>query len=72
MGHQRRPAPPDLDLKLRETVCTPIRQSTSRYALGALPKDAQHDYGPIHIEFHELVLIDRRLGTLTLLVAADD
>ncbi|MFI2242550.1 hypothetical protein [Streptomyces chrestomyceticus] len=66
------PLPPELDVKLREAVYTPIRQATSRYALGALPEDAYHDYGPIHIEFHELVLIDRCLGTLTLLVAADD
>lgn len=49
-----------------------MRQATSRYALGALPESALHDYGPIHIEFHELVLIGRSLGTLALLVAADD
>ncbi|WP_329395013.1 hypothetical protein [Streptomyces melanogenes] len=66
------PLPPDLDARLHEAVYTPIRQSTHRYVLGALPEDAHHDYGPIHIEFHELVLIDRRLGTLALLVAADD
>lgn len=68
----RVPRPPDLDAKLQEAVYTQIRQATSRYTLGAIPEDAHHDYGPIHIEFHELVLIDRRLGTLTLLVAADD
>ncbi|MGW7182818.1 hypothetical protein ACWGII_19125 [Streptomyces sp. NPDC054855] len=66
------PLPPDLDARLQEAVYAPIRHATSRYALGTLPEDAHHDYGPIHIEFHELVLIDRRLGTLTLLVAADD
>jgi hypothetical protein len=66
------PLPPELDARLQEAVYTPIRHATSRYALGALPEDAHHDYGPIHIEFHELVLIDRRLGTLALLVAADD
>ncbi|WP_229852971.1 hypothetical protein [Streptomyces albospinus] len=66
------PLPPPLDARLHEAVYTPIHQATSRYALGALPEDAQHDYGPIHIEFHELVLIDRRIGTLALLVAADD
>lgn len=66
------PLPPDLDAKLQEAVYVPIRQATSRYALGALPEHAHHDYGPVHIEFHELVLIDRRLGTLSLLVAADD
>ncbi|MGW7456688.1 hypothetical protein [Streptomyces sp. NPDC054797] len=66
------PLPPGLDARLHEAVYAPIRHATSRYALGALPENAQHDYGPIHIEFHEFVLIDRRLGTLTLLVAADD
>ncbi|MDQ0846979.1 hypothetical protein QFZ68_006659 [Streptomyces sp. V1I6] len=66
------PLPPDLDARLREAVYIPIRQATSRYALGDLPEDAHHDYGPIHIEFHELVLIDRRVGTLALVVAADD
>ncbi|MGK9462043.1 MULTISPECIES: hypothetical protein [unclassified Streptomyces] len=66
------PLPPGLDTRLREAVYEPIRQATSLYALGALPEDARHDYGPIHIEFHELVLIDRRMGTLALLVAGDD
>ncbi|MFD7232243.1 hypothetical protein [Streptomyces sp. NPDC059881] len=64
--------PADLEARLHEAVFTPIRRATSRYALGPLPEDAHHDYGPIHIEFHELVLIDRHTGTLALLVAADD
>ncbi|MEV7569402.1 hypothetical protein [Streptomyces tanashiensis] len=64
--------PADLDERLHEAVYTPIRQATSWYALGDLPDDAHHDYGPLHIEFHELVLVDRRTGVLTLLVAADD
>ncbi|KPH99854.1 hypothetical protein OV450_0702 [Actinobacteria bacterium OV450] len=66
------PLPPDLGAKLREAVYAPIRQATSRYVLGTLPDDAHHDYGPLHVDFHELVLIDRRIGALTLLVAADD
>ncbi|WP_331766887.1 hypothetical protein [Embleya sp. NBC_00896] len=64
--------PAALEARLQEVVYTPIRQATSRYALSALPDDAHHDYGPIHIEFHELVLVDRARGTLALLVAADD
>ncbi|TGG80051.1 hypothetical protein D8771_23105 [Streptomyces albus] len=64
--------PADLEKRLHEAVYTPIRQATSRYALRDLPDDAHHDYGPIHIEFHELVLVDRSTGVLTLLVAADD
>ncbi|MFD4657815.1 hypothetical protein ACFWP2_19550 [Kitasatospora sp. NPDC058444] len=66
------PVPADLEERLQEAVYTPIRRATSRYALGDLPDDAHHDYGPIHIAFHELVLIDRRAGLLVLLVAADD
>ncbi|MFG2880155.1 hypothetical protein ACGFYU_34940 [Streptomyces sp. NPDC048337] len=66
------PLPADLVARLDEEAYAPIRRATSRYALGELPEDARHDYGPIHIEFHELVLIDRRAGTLALLVAADD
>ncbi|MGI5376984.1 hypothetical protein ACQEV2_22585 [Streptomyces sp. CA-251387] len=64
--------PAALDARLREVAYEPIRDATSRYALGALPEDARHDYGPIHIEFHELVLVDRGSGVLSLLVAADD
>nr|WSX48398.1 hypothetical protein OG409_05155 [Streptomyces sp. NBC_00974] len=64
--------PEALASRLHQEVYTPIRQATSTYLLGPLPEDAFHDYGPIHIEFHELVLIDRPAATLTLLVAADD
>ncbi|MEX0171442.1 hypothetical protein MRBLMG1_004096 [Streptomyces sp. LMG1-1-1.1] len=58
--------------RLQEAVYATIHQATSRYALGNLPDDAHHDYGPIHSEFHELVLVDRGSGVLTVLVAADD
>ncbi|MER6124745.1 hypothetical protein ABT173_19280 [Streptomyces sp. NPDC001795] len=64
--------PRALEARLHETVYTPIHRATSRYALGDLPEEAQHDYGPVHFEFHELVLIDHSIGILTLLVAADD
>ncbi|MFB7997026.1 hypothetical protein ACFC4G_29895 [Streptomyces sp. NPDC056002] len=64
--------PQELEARLMEHPYAPIRTATSRYALGELPEDALHDYGPIHIDFHELVLIDRPAATLTLLVAADD
>lgn len=66
------PLPTALSERLREAVYDPVRRATSRYLLGPLPEDAQHDYGPIHIEFHELVLIDRAVGVLSLVVAADD
>lgn len=64
--------PVALEARLREAVYEPIRRATSRYVLAPLPEDARHDYGPIHGEFHELVLIDSDLGVLDLVVAADD
>jgi hypothetical protein len=33
---------------------------------------AFHDWGGVHNEFHEAVLLDRTSRTLTLVVAADD
>ncbi|MET9398463.1 hypothetical protein [Kitasatospora sp. NPDC002965] len=64
--------PVGLDTRLTTDVCTPIRNATSRYLLGELSEDACLDYGPVHVEFHEPVLIERRMGVLTLLVAAAD
>ncbi|MET7301051.1 hypothetical protein [Embleya sp. NPDC005575] len=61
-----------LEARLRQEIHTPIRTATARYVLGPLPEDALHDYGPIHIDYHELVLIDRPAAVLILLVAADD
>ncbi|MFB6671682.1 hypothetical protein ACFCWG_04630 [Streptomyces sp. NPDC056390] len=62
----------ELEARLEEHLYAPIRTATGRYVLGELPKDALHDYGPIHIDFHEPVLIDRLAATLSLLVTADD
>ncbi|MFF7360159.1 hypothetical protein [Streptomyces sp. NPDC008125] len=64
--------PEELATRLREDVYGPIRTATTRYLLGQLPRDALHDYGPLHIDSYELVLIDRPGAVLTLLVAADD
>lgn len=69
-GHGAVPAP--LAARLRQEVHAPILAATSTYLLGQLPKDAFHDYGPVHGEYHELVLVDRPAATLRLLVAADD
>lgn len=71
-AHQHGDVPESLASRLREEIYTPIRNATSRYLLGQLPEDAFHDYGPIHIDFYELVLINRPAATLTLVVAADD
>lgn len=64
--------PEKLEARLRQEIYTPICTATTRYVLGRLPEDAFHDYGPVHIDYHELVLIDRPAAALTLLVAADD
>ncbi|WP_326770631.1 hypothetical protein OG978_43620 (plasmid) [Streptomyces sp. NBC_01591] len=71
-ANQHGDVPESLASRLRQEIDAPIRKATSSYLLGQLPDDAVHDYGPIHIDYHELVLIDRAAGTLTLLVAADD
>ncbi|WP_093615870.1 hypothetical protein [Streptomyces indicus] len=71
-ANQHGGTPEPLASRLRQEIYAPIRSATSRYLLGPLPEDALHDYGPIHIDFHEIVLIDRPTATLTLLVAADD
>ncbi|MFB6852518.1 hypothetical protein [Streptomyces sp. NPDC056341] len=65
--------PQELEARLEERLYAPIRTATGRYVLGVLPEDALHDYDPIHIDFHELVLIDRLAATpRALLVASDD
>lgn len=64
--------PEPLEARLRQEIYRPIRKATSTYLLGQLAEDALHDYGPIHIDYHELVVIDRPAASLTLLVAADD
>lgn len=71
-ANQHGNVPEPLASRLRQEIYTPIRKATSTYLLGQLPADALHDYGPIHIDYHELVVIDRPAATLTLLVAADD
>jgi hypothetical protein len=49
-----------------------IQDATSLYRLKGLGREAFHDWGGVHTEFHELVLINRTAGTLALVVASDD
>lgn len=51
-----------------------IRHATSRYQLPDLRDTALHDWGWAigNNGFHEFVLIDRRAGSVALLVASDD
>ncbi|SBT94335.1 hypothetical protein GA0115233_108525 [Streptomyces sp. DI166] len=69
---QHGPVPQALVQRIQQQVHTPIATATSTYVLAPLPEDARHEYGPIHIDFHELILIDRPAKILTLVVAADD
>ncbi|MFD4632362.1 hypothetical protein ACFVYR_30560 [Streptomyces sp. NPDC058284] len=71
-ANQHGDIPESLASRLQQEIYNPIREATSRYLLGRLSEGAFHDYGPIHIDYHELVLIDRPAATLILLVAADD
>jgi hypothetical protein len=64
--------PRALKAALGRNVHSLVRAATSRYRLKALGEAALHDWGGVHGEFHELVVIDRTSGTLALIVAADD
>ncbi|MEN3536295.1 hypothetical protein AAH991_14355 [Microbispora sp. ZYX-F-249] len=64
--------PPDLAVRLEREVYLPLAAATSRYRLEDLGHEAFHDWGGVHTDFHELILIDRMAGVLSLLVAADD
>lgn len=58
--------------ELERQVFQPIAQATRIYRLADLGKDAFHDWGGVLGPFHELVLIDRVSGVLSLIVASDD
>lgn len=55
-----------------DRVIGPVIHATSVYVLRKLDAAAINDYGFIHTEFHEIVLIDRSRNSLLLVVAADD
>jgi hypothetical protein len=64
--------PQTLKATLERGVHALVRAATSRYSLKDLGESAFHDWGGVHGEFHELVVIDRDTSSLTLIVAADD
>lgn len=64
--------PRALKVALERDVHALVRGATSRYRLKDLGKGALHDWGGVHGEFYELVVIDRTTGSLALIVAADD
>ncbi|QIS05972.1 hypothetical protein F5X71_29945 [Nocardia brasiliensis] len=46
--------------------------ATSRYLLRDLGSSAVNDYGDLHREFHEIVLIDKKERSVLLTVLSDD
>ncbi|SMF45622.1 hypothetical protein [Streptomyces sp. Amel2xC10] len=63
---------PEFEADLRREVFDRLAAADGIYYLGELDDEAIHDWGRVHYEFHEFVIIDRAGGQLTLVVAADD
>ncbi len=64
--------PAKLRLDLQQKVFDSLAAADQIHCLSGLGDEAVHDWGRVHEEFHEFVLIDRSAGRITLLVAADD
>ncbi|MFI0943274.1 hypothetical protein [Streptomyces sp. NPDC021020] len=64
--------PAELSADLHRDVFAPLTAADSVHHLRALGNEHFHDWGGVHGEFHEFVLVDRAAARVTLLVAADD
>jgi hypothetical protein len=64
--------PTELEADLQREVFARLAAADGIYHLGELGDEAIHDWGRVHDCFHEFVLIDRSVGRITLIVAADD
>ncbi|MGX1913619.1 hypothetical protein ACWIID_32970 [Streptomyces phaeochromogenes] len=64
--------PAELETGLQQEVFDRLTAADHIYCLNELGDEAIHDWGRVHGDFHEFVLIDRSAGRITLLVAADD
>jgi hypothetical protein len=64
--------PAQLAADLRRDVFAAVSAADRVHCLRELGDDALHDWGGVHGEFHEFLLVDRRAARITLLVAADD
>lgn len=71
-AEQYGPLPGPLAEALRREAYGALAEADAVHHLNGLGEDEYHDWASVHGEFHELVLVDRRAGRLTLLVAADD
>ena len=64
--------PTELEADLQREVFDRLVAADGIYYLSELGDEAIHDWGRVHDYFHEFVLIDRLVGQITLMVAADD
>ncbi|MFI0897236.1 hypothetical protein [Streptomyces sp. NPDC020983] len=64
--------PAELNADFRRDVFTPISVADRVYYLRELDDAEFHDWGGVHDQFHEFILVSRRAARITLLVAADD
>ncbi|WNO69466.1 hypothetical protein OG830_40070 [Streptomyces sp. NBC_00121] len=71
-ANQFEDVPSDLATDLQREVFDRLDAAERIYYLSELGDEAIHDWGGVHSDFHEFVLIDRSAGQITLLVAADD
>ncbi|MEV4940838.1 hypothetical protein [Streptomyces zaomyceticus] len=71
-ANQFEEVPAGLAADLRREVFDRLATADHIYRLGELGDEAMHDWGGVHGDFHEFVLIDRSAEQIILLVAADD
>jgi hypothetical protein len=71
-ANQFEDVPVKLEADLRQEVFDRLAAADHIYYLNGLGDEAIHDWGRVHEDFHEFVLIDRSAGRISLLVAADD
>jgi len=64
--------PHRLEVSLQREVFDRLASADHIYYLSGLGDEAIHDWGRVHEDFHDFVLIDRSAGRVTLLVVADD
>ncbi|MFD5379067.1 hypothetical protein ACFWJE_32450 [Streptomyces griseoincarnatus] len=64
--------PAELEADLQQEAFDRLAVADHIYYLSGLGDESIHDWGRVHEHFHEVVLIDRSAGRITLLVAADD
>jgi hypothetical protein len=71
-ANQFKDVPTELAADLKQEVFDRLAAAEHIYYLRELDDEAIHDWGRVHSDFHEFVLIDRAAKEIALLVAADD